>query len=78
MAVHDYKCPNCSGKLPFDSLSGKMKCPYCEAEFDAEILSEWEQSRENTGTECTEWESYSAESGCGDWQQEELDTLDSN
>ena len=78
MSVQEYKCPNCSGKLPFDSLSGKMKCPYCGAEFDAEVLTAWQQSQESMGTERTEWENYDKTIGSGDWQQEELDSLDFN
>ena len=78
MNVQEYKCPNCSGALPFDSVSGKMKCPYCEAEFDAEALNVWKISQEKTGEEKTEWENYSKKSGSGDWQLNELDMLDFN
>lgn len=34
----EYKCPNCGGKLEFNSGAQKMKCPYCDAEFDVEAL----------------------------------------
>lgn len=36
--VIQYKCPSCGGALAFDSLSQKMKCPYCECEFEVETL----------------------------------------
>ena len=30
----EYKCPSCGGSIYFDSLSQRMKCPYCDTEFD--------------------------------------------
>ncbi|MBR6407519.1 MAG: hypothetical protein IKS19_02845 [Clostridia bacterium] len=32
--VLDYTCPSCGGAITFDSTLQKMKCPYCESEFD--------------------------------------------
>ncbi len=37
-AILEYKCPCCSGPLQFDTDAQKMKCPYCDNEFDAETL----------------------------------------
>ena len=34
----EYKCPCCGGKIEFDSTAQKMKCPYCDTEFDVETL----------------------------------------
>ena len=34
----DFKCPNCGGKVEFDTASQKMKCPYCEGTFDPEVF----------------------------------------
>lgn len=36
--VIQYKCPSCNGGLEFDSHSQKMKCPFCDTEFDVETL----------------------------------------
>ena len=38
MALMDYKCPNCGGAINFDTSSQKMKCPFCDAEFDMDTL----------------------------------------
>ena len=34
----EYKCPCCGGAIAFDSDIQKMKCPYCDTEFDVEAL----------------------------------------
>lgn len=39
----EYKCPNCGGKLEFDSGAQNMKCPYCDAEFDVEALKDLDE-----------------------------------
>lgn len=40
----DYKCPACNGRLEFDSASQKLKCPFCDSEYE---LSAFEQRDEN-------------------------------
>ena len=63
-----YKCPSCGGAIEFDSNLQKMKCPYCDTEFDLETLKAYDEDNapmpeddmtwENaTGTEWTEDES---------------------
>ncbi|MDR2648431.1 MAG: hypothetical protein LBB94_01740 [Clostridiales bacterium] len=42
MSVLEYKCPACGGTLLFDSESQRMKCPYCDSEFDTKEVSESE------------------------------------
>ena len=37
-ALQEYKCPCCGGAIEFDSGTQKMKCPYCDTEFDVETL----------------------------------------
>ncbi len=41
MDIKEYKCPNCGGAVKFDSSSQKMKCPYCDAEFEIKALEEY-------------------------------------
>ena len=38
MALMDYKCPNCGGAITFDTSLQKMKCPFCDTEFDMDTL----------------------------------------
>ena len=44
MDIKEYKCPNCSGAVKFDSSTQKMKCPYCETEFEVEALAEYQKA----------------------------------
>ncbi len=37
----EYKCPCCGGRIEFDSASQKMKCPYCDTEFEAETIKDY-------------------------------------
>ena len=34
MALHEYECPACGGAMEFDPKSQKIRCPFCESEFD--------------------------------------------
>ena len=37
-AMNQYKCPCCGGAIAFDSTLQKMKCPYCDTEFEMQTL----------------------------------------
>ena len=39
----EYKCPCCGGAINFDSKLQKMKCPYCDTEFDMETLRQFDE-----------------------------------
>lgn len=39
-ATLEYKCPCCGGAVAFDSTLQKMKCPYCDAEFEPAALEQ--------------------------------------
>ncbi len=41
--ILEYKCPCCGGAIAFDSRIQKMKCPYCDTEFDMETLKQFEE-----------------------------------
>lgn len=60
-----YKCPCCGGAIVFDSSLQKMKCPYCDTEFDVSAINddEFEQADEQG----FKWEKTSKE----EWQAED-------
>ena len=39
----EYKCPCCGGAIEFNSARQKMKCPYCDTEFEMEDLKNYDQ-----------------------------------
>jgi DNA-directed RNA polymerase subunit RPC12/RpoP len=59
--VIEYKCLNCGGPLQFDSSSQKIKCPYCDAEFDIEEVKSYNEELANAEPEKMEWDVNSKE-----------------
>ena len=47
----DYKCPCCGGSIEFNSTVQKMKCPFCESEFEMDSLKEMDASLSEETTE---------------------------
>ena len=54
--VIEYKCPACGGKLEFNSGSQKMRCPFCESEFDIDSIKDHDNCLENIKEDDMEWE----------------------
>jgi len=40
--LQEYKCPCCGGAIAFDSTIQKMKCPYCDTEYEMETLAAYD------------------------------------
>ncbi|MDO4863287.1 MAG: hypothetical protein Q4A05_03865 [Ruminococcus sp.] len=69
--ANEYKCPCCGAKLEFNSAAQKMKCPYCDSEFDVETVQDYNlQLSEATGDDMS-WES---EAG-GEWEEGETNNM---
>lgn len=59
--IAEYKCPACGGAVKFDSASQKLKCPYCDTEFDiGEILRAKEDDAKER-KDSISWDSSGAE-----------------
>ena len=54
--ILEYKCPNCSGIIEFDSELQQMKCPYCETTFDPAALIAMDEALNNPQPDQMEWE----------------------
>lgn len=52
----EYKCPSCGGAINFDSSLQKMKCPFCDTEFDMETLKEFDEGLKNEQPDEMVWE----------------------
>lgn len=64
--LQEYKCPCCGGAIAFDSTAQKMKCPYCDTEFEMETLQQYDETLRQEQPDQLEWNT--------DAQQEWQDT----
>lgn len=70
-AIQEYKCPCCGGAIAFDSTIQKMKCPYCDTEFEMETLASYDSELKNEQEDDMRWEI----SAGGEWQDGEAGGL---
>lgn len=69
--IQEYKCPCCGGAIAFDSTLQKMKCPYCDTEFDIETLAHYDSELKKEQTDNMKWETSKKE----EWQDYETNDL---
>ena len=69
--ILEYKCPACGGTISFDSHTQKMKCPYCESEFDVESLKEHDAILNEQPKEDMNWHT----DGGAEWHDGENGTV---
>ena len=67
----EYKCPACGGALAFDSALQKMKCPYCDTEFEVEALQQLDEALKQEKPSDFTWESQPE----SQWSEEETRNL---
>ena len=51
----EYKCPCCGGAVEFDSSTQRMKCPYCDTEFETEAMMQDQEELNNPPADSTDW-----------------------
>ena len=56
MALLEYKCPCCAGKLEFDSALQKVKCPFCESEFEMSVFQQLDEALDSQVEENLDWQ----------------------
>ena len=64
-AIKEYKCPCCGGAVEFDSKIQKIKCPYCDTEFDTEAFTAHEEEVQNAKPDEMDWETTAGGVGAG-------------
>ena len=69
-AVLEYKCPACGGGMSFDSSLQKVKCPYCDTEYEMETLKELDEALQEDQEELS-WEPASG----SQWKEGEEEVL---
>ena len=70
-ALLEYKCPSCGGAIEFDSTLQKMKCPYCDTEFDVDILIGYDEDLKNDREDELNWEREAGD----EWSAEEKENM---
>lgn len=70
-AIQEFKCPCCGGAIAFDSTVQKMKCPFCETEFEVEALESYYSELENEQEDDMKWEMTAGEK----WREDETSGL---
>lgn len=69
--IFQYKCPCCGGAIEFNSSVQKMKCPYCDTEFEMDTLKAYDEQLNQEQDDELVWET---EAG-GQWQEGETDGI---
>ena len=64
-AITEQKCPHCGGAVEFNVGAQKLKCPYCDAEFDIAAMQQAEDFAANT-VEQINWNSQGSQWGAGE------------
>lgn len=67
----EYKCPNCAGTIAFDPTAQKMKCPYCDTEFDLETLKDLDNQLEEIKPDDLNWGSKPE----AEWEEGETENM---
>lgn len=70
MALQEYKCPCCAGAIEFNSQIQKMKCPYCDTEFEMETLLAYDRDLSTDGNDELDWNPEASQ-----WQEGETDGM---
>ena len=52
----EYKCPCCGGALAFDSTLQKIKCPYCDTEFEMDALEAYDNALSGEQQDDMSWD----------------------
>ena len=68
--LQEYKCPCCGGAIAFDSTLQKMKCPYCDTEYEMETLAAYDAELKNEPADNMKWKTES-----DNWQEGEAEGL---
>ncbi len=71
MAELQYKCPCCGGALAFDSAVQKVKCPFCDTEFEMSALASFDEELQQEGADDFTWETTAG----SEWGEGETDGM---
>ena len=61
--MQEYKCPCCGGAIEFNSAVQKMKCPYCDTEFEMDTLKGYDKELKEEAEDDMTWDTTAG----GEW-----------
>lgn len=67
-AIQEYVCPCCNGAIAFDSTIQKMRCPFCDTEFEVETLKNYDSELKEEQADDMGWDLDAGE----EWQDDGL------
>lgn len=70
-ALVEYKCPCCGGAIVFDSSLQKMKCPFCDTEFDVDTLVQYDELLKDEKPSEMVWDTDSE----SEWSDEDAENV---
>lgn len=65
-SMKQHKCPCCGGAVEFDANIQRLKCPYCNSEFEVEALKQAEQLNKNSVEDSFDWGTKKTKWGSGE------------
>jgi len=71
----NYQCPACSGPLHFDSASGKLKCDYCDSEFEPEAVERIYADKEAAAAAAAKKPRWDTQGAGTEWADEEASKM---
>ena len=70
-SLQEYKCPCCGGAIAFDISIQKMKCPYCDTEFEMATLASYDSELKKDKEDDMIWETAAG----SEWEEGEAEGL---
>ena len=67
----EYKCPCCGGAVEFNSSVQKMKCPYCDTEFEMDALKYYNEEEQIKEEDDFSWETQAG----SEWREGETEGM---
>ena len=71
--LKEYKCPCCGGGIHFDIGIQKLKCPYCETEFEIEAIEAIKDEEDSQTDDIFTWETTAG----SQWEEDDGNNLKS-
>lgn len=69
----EYKCPCCGGAVEFDSSVQKVKCPFCDTEFEMDTLKKYDEELKQNSQDDFSWDN----TDCSEWSSEDSENFNS-